>query len=533
MTEQDVSELIGLVQAYRDAYFERMQPEARIKWPYLWADRPLRQEYDAVLAFVQELDVSRLRYSEKTIESFVDDLLTEVLQDGARVEREALELAAILNHELVTRLYIPLDGIASDAPIYDVGALRLVSMDDEAFERLIMMPYADVMRTNPHYDEASKDRFIEMHRRELLSLNGRVCAEISTNLDIPRTFAFADDVVIGALCDFLQFAASIFVAHNKKLKIAWAGDGGVAWRHAFAQSNDPRKHSNRHNERVSGAHPFSISADRVAKIVDLGLDRIADLVGRKAPTEYDELLQRAVRWFAKGEREEHPDDRKLSYVTVADLFFSEVGPGATKRICDGFAFALARDLDAVPRLARYMFQIFSSRSATSHAGELGVMDEEALSALRWHVQNFVIAMARMAFVSKGDVAAWLATQRDSLTVAQRTALNGATDWKTVEIHDDLIAIASTLRHLVNAGLLGRAETAKAKTLALVLRNAGRDGGKPITDLRPLLLALDQDHDALVAKIQSETVTQADAIAYLKLVTKRLSRLKWLREALKS
>jgi len=532
VTEQEVADLIALVQAYLRAYFERMQPEDGIKWPYLWADRPLRQEYHAVLTFVQELTISRLRYSEKTIESFVDDLLSEVLQDGARVEHEALELAAILNHELVTRLYIPLDGIATDAPIYDIGALRLVRMDDEAFERLIVIPYADVMRTNPHYDEASKDGFIGIHRRELLSLKGRVCAEVSTNLDIPRTFAFANDVAIGALCDFLQFAASMFIAHDKKLKIAWASDGGVAWRRAFAQSEDPRKHSNRHSELVSVAHPFTISADTVAKIVNLGLDRIADLVGRKAPTEYDELLLRAVRWFAKGEREEHPDDRKLSYVTVADLFFSEVGPGATKRICDGFAFALARDVDAVPGVARYMFRIFSSRSATSHAGEVGVMNEESLSELRWRVQQFVIAMARMAFVSKGDVATWLATQRDALTVAQRTALDGATDWKTLDIHDYLVAIASVLHRLVKLRLLVPAETAKASILATVLRNAARDGGKFVSDLRPLLSALDHEHDALVTKIKLETVTQTDAVAYLKLVTTRVSKLKWLREALR-
>jgi hypothetical protein len=533
MTEAQIIELTLLVEAYITSYFARIVPEADQRWPYLWADRPVREEYRAVLFFVQNLEIARERYAESSTESFVDDLLSEALGDATRVEAGVRDLAALLSHDLVTRLYIPLNGVASDASTYDLGALRLVRMDDEAFDRLIVTPYADVMRGNSHYDHAQQTGWIEIHGRELESLRGRVCAEIATKLDIPKTFAFAEDVAIDSLCDFLQFAASLFLAHDSKLRIAWAGDAGIIWRHAFALSDDPRRHSNRHSELVTVGHPFEISADRVAKIAELGLTRIADAVGRSAPSEYDQMLQRAVRWFAKGERELHADDRKLSYVTAVDLFFSEIGPGATKRVCEGFAFALARDDDALPRVARYMFHAFASRSATSHAGELGVMNDKELQSLRWHVQQFIIAMARQAFSDKNDVVTWVGSRRAALGVDQSRMLRESTDWKVIETEDYLLAIEAVLRTLATDHHLSEKSSAKSSALADVLRAAARNGGKVLRDLRPLLPALNNLHDSIVARIRDSNIDSKGASDYLKQVIMLVTRVRWIREALKS
>ncbi len=59
------------------------------------------------------------------------------------------------------------------------------------------------MRDNPHYSDTDRAGFIEDHRMALKSLRGRVCAEITTNLDILRTFSYAEDTVISVLCDFM------------------------------------------------------------------------------------------------------------------------------------------------------------------------------------------------------------------------------------------------------------------------------------------------------------------------------------------
>ncbi len=87
-----------------------------------------------VLRFIPLLSISQNCYNEKNIEFLVDDLLTATLETPLSVQREVECLAAILNHNLKTRLYIPLDGISTDAPIYDIGAIKLINMDDNSYK---------------------------------------------------------------------------------------------------------------------------------------------------------------------------------------------------------------------------------------------------------------------------------------------------------------------------------------------------------------------------------------------------------------
>jgi len=111
--------LKALVRTYLDAYDERMHPAAPGAAPRLWADRPIRAEYRAVLDHVLALPVAERHYSKESIEELVDGLLTETLRDRARVDAEVDGLADLFNHQIVTRLYVPLEGVASDAPVYD------------------------------------------------------------------------------------------------------------------------------------------------------------------------------------------------------------------------------------------------------------------------------------------------------------------------------------------------------------------------------------------------------------------------------
>lgn len=526
MNEDQIQALLGLVNAYVAAYDARDASNLRGS-RRLWISAPVYNEYHDLLDFVLAFPISVQRYSNKSIESFVDTMLDEVLSTTIPTERAVRNLAVLLNHDLQTRLYIPIDGLTSDSPVYEIGALRLVKMTEDAFETLIVEPFADAMHANVRYDAANQNAFIERHRRELMSLIGRICAEVTTALDIQRTFSFAVDTAIDDLCDFLQFAASIFLAHDKRLKIAWATDVPNALRHSFATSNDPQMHSSRHTEAAGVGHPFELVKDRLEKLTDLGLARIANIVGREAPTDYDDLLRRAVRWFAKGERESNPDDRKLSYVTAVDLFFSDAPNGATRRICKGFAFALAANDEAVPGVASFMFHMFKSRSVTAHTGALGVMSDDDLISLRWHVQQFIIAMARKPFSSKGEVSAWCTTSENALSPGLRLQLHETTDWKIVLVKQYFFAISSVLRRFIKDTKMESQVLERGNAILTALRDHAKDG-KALHKIEPLLASLDNIHDQTVEQLESGAVTPADANTYLEAVFDTLKSVDWIK-----
>ena len=529
MNESQILNFVGLVRAYVEAYEERMPAALDGESRKLWASRPLAHEYGVALRFAQELPVARGRYALATIEELVDDVLKVVLQNPDSLESEVRHLAAVLNYDLRTRMYFPLNGVGLLGEEYDIGAVRLVRMDDEAFEERIIARNAEIFKENPNFDEAEAQMMVESARERLRSLRGRVCAEITTSMDIPRTEALARKQ-LATLCDYLQFLSSLFVAHDKTLKISWATDIGAEWRHAFAISDGPGKRSTSFAERTSTGPSFVIGEAVTAKVEEFELRRIADLVGRSPNTEYDEMLQRSVRWFAKGEREEDPDDRKLSYVTAVDLFFSQRGRGSTSRICRGFAFALAEREDAIPQLARYMFHAFASRSETSHEGRLEVLTDENLDTLRWLVRNTILSMLRRLLATKKDIRRWVGEREAALAETIRVALREATDARRVEAERCMLVIADVLARLSDAGLFDDARGLSARALVKVLRDGARVGGVWVADVCPFAKQMAGANDSITVPLESDGATKRQATIYLNTVIRVLGGLRWIRGA---
>jgi hypothetical protein len=529
LNESQVLNFVALVMAYVEAHEQRMPAVAANETRTLWASPPLGQEYRAALRFVQELPIVQQRYAPATIEELVDDVLKAALQSRDSIESHATHLAAVLNHDLRTRMYFPLNGVGLLGTEYDVGAITLVRMDDETFEERIVARNAKILQENLNFDDAERQQMVTGSRERLRSLRGRVCAEITTSMDIPRTEDFARRQ-LATLCDYLQFLASLCLAHDKTLKISWATNAGNDWRHAFAISDGPGKRSRSFAERSSPDPSLVINDMIAAKVEEFGLQRIADLVGRSPTTEYDEMLQRSVRWFAKGEREEHPDDRKLSYITAIDLFFSQRGRGATSRICKGFAFALAEREDAIPSIARYMLDAFASRSETSHEGQLEGLTDEKLDTLRWLVRNAILAMLRRPLATKKDIRRWTSELEAALPETIRAALREATDVRRADAERCILVTSNALRALLKAQLFDEARGRWARALVTVVRDGARAGGVWVADMCPLARQMAAANDSISLAIERGTPTKRQATIYLNTVVRTLSGLAWIQEA---
>jgi hypothetical protein len=175
--------------------------------------------------------------------------------------------------------------------------------------------------------------------------------------------------------------------------------------------------------RFVNSTAFVVGPPQIRELNKLGLERIANLIDRDQVNEYEAMLLRAIRWFAKGEREQNADDRKLCYVTAIDLFFSARGSGATKRLCKGFAFAMSKEASAVPGLATFMRDAFASRSDTVHEGHINIATEDELRDLRDLTLNFIIRMNSFHFSSKAECLLWSKCQEEKLSADINTALN--------------------------------------------------------------------------------------------------------------
>lgn len=89
---------------------------------------------------------------------------------------------------------------------------------------------------------------------------------------------------------------------------------------------------------------------------------------RSDRTETEELLLRAVHWFADAELQRNPENRVQSYVTCFDMFFSTREGGVTAAVQDGVAFFMGHDRDSRVRIHRFVGEAYDSRSRASHEG---------------------------------------------------------------------------------------------------------------------------------------------------------------------
>lgn len=413
--------LDALVRQYVDAHIERIQLHDD-GTRRLWSGYPVNLEYAAVSSTVRQMAPSA--FSSSLVEDYVDTMLTSALSKPEAIDDLVHELAELLQRPVRTHLYAPLDAINTTEDRLEIGAIALIRMTDEAFERLVVEPFALILRHNPHYDEATAQGFIESHRSRLAPFRGRTCVEVTTDVDLRSTFDSAVEVV-SSVCDFLQVCLASLVSLRNTNPVRWSNQVAHSSELAFAVMDSPERRTNS-QAIVVGGPPMTLNSHSMETLQRNGLLTLGRSLGSTPANEFDTLLRRAIRWFARGEREKFTDDARLAYVTSVELFFSDSGSGsATHRFCKGFAFGLSERPEDISRLARFALHVYSGRSDTSHAGTFDFSRHDGTDSFRASVLEFLARMAQHPFTSKEHIRQWVLDREAMLDDHQRAQLEDA------------------------------------------------------------------------------------------------------------
>lgn len=519
-----IPDLDELVKAYVAA-FDAQMPGAAVR--EAWADRPLRAQYQAVLGCVRHI-APHPRHSDKFVEGYVDDLLTAALRDANGIAVGVAALRTQLEHPVTTRLYFPLDGITLTEADLNIGSIRLVQMDDASFEQLVVAPFAANMSRNPTYDETRGAAAIEAHRRRLAPLRGRPCVEIVTDRDLEGSFAVAEQIV-DEVCDYLQVCLAALVPLLATNPVRWSTGIVQAWRWTFGESDGPKPRTNSNGTLAYGGPAVPFGAAQLEQLQKLRIDALGIGLGKPAATEYGRMLRRAVRWFAKGEREHHSDDRKLSYVTAVDLFFSRAPVrdkkqrrprNVTQRFAEGMAFAVHDGLPDIVRFARFAAGIYADRSATSHEGSYSDSADETVKNFRQWTLELLATMAQKPYSTEAEVDAWLDERTGSLTDDEFQRLDDATGREAVE-RDGMLSRAADIVGMAASPLDERPDSRRRYALRQIIRDALRYEG------RAYLLQLRPHAQRLLTAVQAAETGGMDTYAA---ALKALATLPWLMQA---
>lgn len=350
------------------------------------------------------------RFSERTVRNEVFGAILAVL-DGADSKAYVLAMASRIDgwHPR-HRVLVPLSGVMLGAEVnIEFGRVALLQMNEELFATEISgrLPPEVAIYSGDGLFVFGVDVQEDLDKTALY-------AEYTVETDARKAAELADEYV-APVADYLQFCVAIINGARHTCLVDYKG--------RYLRKNvSPVVIS---NEDAGTASLDSIDDERYVRmgithasfalLQRCGIVEIARLFGLPdiaAEDEYTQLIYRAIRVFAEGERSTSPRQKILSYVTACELFFSQKYE-TTRAVTEGVAFALGADYDARKVVREALIKMYEARSSATHEG----FEPDNVALYRRQVLKVLLQMIRMKrlepekFRAKADLTAWIDRQR--------------------------------------------------------------------------------------------------------------------------
>jgi hypothetical protein len=353
------------------------------------------------------------------VENRLKILIVECLNGPDLVREYTLRLIDTLKPQPVTDILMPISGFDLEVDEWQLAPdVRLVRMTQERFEREVTTAYVAAANALPHLHD-DPDRYGEAMALSLQdALVGRTVLIVRANGD---EYVAEDDAQSRAdlVVDLLQFLAGVFREDRWRVYIDWTGNVPASvWQRTgkIRVAGDVRPDNPGVRRGPLGVWRFG--TPQLDGIKKYRLDEIIAMVLNTKPGPHEDMIQRAVRAFADGDRRISVDSKKLSYTTIFDIFFSQKGTENTARdIREGVSLTMCpddEDLEDRFEQARFINDVYESRSRTSHEFETGTFDDDRLRLLREIAYHFIGVMARKGSFTKESLIEELAQNRIAL-----------------------------------------------------------------------------------------------------------------------
>jgi hypothetical protein len=344
----------------------------------------------------------RVGFSEDGLRKRLEHLITECLNHPNDIDALTNALIDKLLVPPITDVLLPMFGIElglDELPL--APDVRLVQMTPERFDREVTQRFIEA--SGPSELDYASDTVARAMANMLApsfvnqpALLIRAAGDETAALEAAKVRA--DRVV-----DALQFAAAAYHHHSWRAFIDWTGDvPRQGWRHIGQIPVHGHVLPANPGELRGELAPWRIDAAQRDKLIN---DRMADVIKAvlsNSTEEHIDHIRRAVSAVADGERQRSVDGKKLSYITVFDIFFSVRDVTETTRmIREGVAFTLCKGAEARVELAKFVNMVYESRSRTSHDNERGRFSEADLMRLRTVALQLIgVLYQRSAFTKK-------------------------------------------------------------------------------------------------------------------------------------
>jgi|SRR5579883_1194760 len=351
------------------------------------------------------------KYSERTLEAELSRAII-ARQSGSSAREYITQMALRLDATQPRhRVWVPISGVSLAVDTnFSFGRVELVQMTDAIFETEVAARLPSTVTV-----QGAEDIFLYTVEIESDLDHAALYAVYTIDADALKATEVVDDFV-GPVADYLQFCladtadrySSIvdykgrYRRRNINTALVVDEQSGQAQLLALDERTLVR---------------MTINQARLAILSQQGITALAPVFGRnnvEAETEYTQLIFRAVRVFAEGERSTSLRQRILSYVTACEVFFAEKGD-VTRTVTEGVAYIIGTDYEGRKAVLKAMRDMYDVRSSATHTGlepsNVALYRRQVLYVLR-----HMIAVRKNdpeRFQTKADIMAWIDRQRFS------------------------------------------------------------------------------------------------------------------------
>lgn len=314
-------------------------------------------------------------YITKKIKTIFASLLKSELID---IELEICKFVAELDrYETRVKVLVPVIGISLQED-FQVGAVNLLVPSPERVEYIKLSLQAVISKSSQTEEKQKEtlEMFYDYMEEELFKYS---IAEFSVVAEPDRAQQRAKEETRRAL-EVLRFAAKAHYPISEDIRIGLKGEPGFGSRRCFVISEN---NLNSKGDNEGAIRHLEINKDVVKSMDKVGFTKLSSMLAKSRPTNFEEVLLRAVHWFSSALQQQEIENAFLCLIIALEtVFTAESGNPITNTVAEGVALVLGHDLPSRKSIKKTIKDYYAKRSGVSHGGKKTILDSDYYTLMR-------------------------------------------------------------------------------------------------------------------------------------------------------
>jgi hypothetical protein len=313
------------------------------------------------------------KFSEEYVTKKIKTIFASLLKnEEINVEDQISKFVAELDgYETKQTVLVPVIGIRLHEDL-KVGSVTFLMPSAERIET-IKKSLQEVINKYNKTEVKQKEVFDMFYSEMEEQLFKFTISEFSVIAEPDRAYERAKEETRRAL-EIIRFASKAHYPMSEDIRIGLKGEPGFGARRSFIISD---RNLNSKGDNEGALRHLEMSKEVMRSMDKLGFSKLSGILAKPSPTNYEEVLLRAVHWFSSALQQQELENAFLCLIIALEtIFTAERGNPITNTVAEGVALVLGHDFQSRKDIKKTIKDHYGMRSGVSHGGKKAILDSD-------------------------------------------------------------------------------------------------------------------------------------------------------------